>query len=268
MSFPECVFPSALENLQEPARNARAAAYRLLVIGLGTLAFCGSAHALRPFQGTDAAVAEPGTFELEAGVAQVRDPHQREMSVPELVGNWGIGHDTEIVLEGKVTDQRVSASLEHDTSLTDTALSVKHVWRPGTLQDASGISLATECGVLLPEWNASSGTGVSCAGIASNRWEAVEVHLNAGISRTREHTTAREFTVIAEAPEGWRYRPVFEAASSRDTSGVWSRSVLVGLIYRVDDNLALDVGLRKGHASEGSFDEVRAGLTWSVGGAK
>ena len=44
--------------------------------------------------------------------------------------------------------------------------------------------------------------------------------------------------------------------------------MLVGIIYRVDDNLALDFGFRKGHASDGNFEELRAGLTWTVGAAK
>jgi hypothetical protein len=248
--------------------STRRLAQQLFLTALAAAAYCSPAHALRPFQGTDAAVADPGTFELEAGVARVRSAQQRDLSVPELVGNWGVGHETEIVLEGKLRDERTTAAFDHVTSLGDTALSVKHVWRAGALQEATGISVATECGVLLPEPNASSHTGVTCAAIASERWRGVEFHLNAGLSRTREHSTARDYSLIVEAPEAWTMRPVMEVARSRDTSGESGRSVLGGVIWRTSETMALDVGWRAGHASNTHFNELRAGLTWTLGEAK
>lgn len=235
---------------------------RLAVAAALACLLCGPAHALRPFQGTDAAVAEPGTFELEAGVARLREANRRESSVPELVGNWGVGHGSEIVLEGKLQDDRVPGFGSH-ASLSETALSLKHVWRNGALQDAPGLSVASECGVLLPEVHGSTHTGFSCAAIASNRWDLLELHVNAGLVRTREHSTGRELSLIAEAPEEWKIRPVAEAAAERDSAGERSRSLLLGVIIRVGENSAVDVGVRHGKVAGEHVDEVRAGLTWS-----
>ena len=58
---------------------------------------------------------------------------------------------------------------------------------PGSLQDETGPSVATEFGVLLPDSNGGSGVGASLPGIVSQRWDWGPIHLNAETALTREH---------------------------------------------------------------------------------
>ena len=142
------------------------------------------------------------------------------------------------------------------------ALSVKHVWRRGSLQGDSGGSIASECGVLLPDQDAQSGTGWTCAGIVSNRWDSFVLHLNGRLTRTRTHSTTRSMGLIAEGAQTSTLRPVAELLGEWDSSGDWSRSILVGMIWRRSDALSFDVGARIGRSGEGRISELRAGLTW------
>jgi hypothetical protein len=223
-----------------------------------------AAHAYRPFDGTDAGVAEPGVFELELGpVGYVRRAAEKSVIAPAIAANFGLEGDTEIVLEGRVNRQLGDTAGAYRTNLGDTAFSVKHVFRRGSLQDGSGPSIASECGVLLPEIHRASGTGATCAGIVSRRWDAASVHLNAALTRTREHTTNRFLGVIVEGPEAWPIRPVTEVFAERATDGSRTNSALVGFIWKQSDDLAFDAGVRKARMNDQNLTEVRLGLTWN-----
>jgi hypothetical protein len=99
-------------------------------------------------------------------------------------------------------------------------------------RDAGGPSIAVECAALLPEVNGSPDMGGECAGIVSNKWDALALHLNAGIGRTRDHTTARSLGLIAEGPDAWPVRPVAEIVAERESGGRWLNSALGGVIFR------------------------------------
>jgi len=237
-----------------------------VALALATLAPC--AQAYRPFDGTDAAVAETGVFELEAGVGRVHSGDVHSVALPSLVFNYGLAHDTEIVLEGQYDREVGGTVVGSRNSLDDTQFSVKHVFVKGSLQDGTGPSVASECAVLLPEVHGSSGTGGECAAIVSNKWEEGALHLNAGIGRTREHDWARSASLIAEGPESWKVRPVGEVLVERDNGGGRLHSALVGAIYQQGENLAFDLAFRRAHTNDGRFSEVRVGLTWSFAAAK
>ena len=78
------------------------------------------------------------------------------------------------------------------------ALSLKQMYRCGSLQDDAGVSIASECGVLLPGIHAQLGTGASCTGIASRQWPETTIHLNAGSAYDREHSWNRTLGGIIE----------------------------------------------------------------------
>jgi hypothetical protein len=101
-----------------------------LLVGWSSEAF-----AYRPFDGTDAAVADLGEAE-------------------------------------------VRFLLQAPTSLAASGAFLKHVIRPGSLQDQSGPSIAAEFGVLLPDSSGDSRFGASIDAIVSQRWEWGTVHLN------------------------------------------------------------------------------------------
>jgi len=219
------------------------------------------AHAYRPFDLTDADVADGGEIELELGVAHVREGSDKFLIAPAMVGNLGIGAGREIVLEGKLSTPLHNAE-ESQSVLEDTALSLKQVHRRGSLQDGTGISIASECGVLLPEIHGDSHTGASCLGIASRRWPMATVHLNVGLALDREHNWERTFGGIVEGPHNWAVRPALELVAERNNAGSRTNSALVGAIWEARDGLAFDLGVRAARADGLDVYEVRAGLTW------
>ena len=93
---------------------------------------------------------------------------------------------------------------------------LKHVVVPGSLQDKSGPSVATEFGVLLPDSTGDSGVGASWAGIVSQRWDWGTVHFNAETALTRDHHADVFVGSIIEAPSTWKVRPVSEFFYEKD----------------------------------------------------
>jgi hypothetical protein len=66
--------------------------------------WCGEAKAYRPFDGTDAAVAETGEIEIELGpVEYLRGGAERTLLAPDLRINYGFIPGWESALEGKLT---------------------------------------------------------------------------------------------------------------------------------------------------------------------
>jgi hypothetical protein len=130
------------------------------------------------------------------------------------------------------------------TSLTAAGAFLKHVQQPGSLQDKTGPSVATEFGVLLPDSTGNSGVGASLAGIVSQRWDWGTIHLNAETALTRDHHGDVFIGGIIEGPSKWSIRPVAEFFYENEFGKAETISGLIGFIWRVRDNLSFDVGLR------------------------
>jgi hypothetical protein len=223
------------------------------------------AFAYRPFDGTDAAVAEPGAFEIELGPSQyLEQGAERSFAAPAVVLNYGFTERWEFVLQGSFVH-----SLDRDaatSSLLDNAALFKTVLREGSLQDKPGPSIATEFGFLLPGSGGEPGTGFSAAALVSQRWSTLTVHFNAQASLTREQHADLGFSTIVEGPHDWRIRPVAELFYERDFGGSETGSALVGAIWQVRDDVALDLGLRAGWIDNQPLKEVRAGVTFAFDG--
>src|SRR6266567_558952 len=239
-----------------PVSNA-AQPRRAHLVAWAVCAFCAAAQALpalayRPFDSTDASVADEREFELELGpLGYLREGPAKSLIVPAFVANYGLPGDREIVLEGKVLKTLHDADgTDSRASLTDTALSLKQVHRRGSLQDATGVSIASECGVLLPELHGQSGTGVSCALIGSQRWTAATIHLNGSLTLNREHHWNRFLGTIIEGPDGWTVRPVAEVFTEREAGAAQTRSALLGSIWRANETLSFDFGVRFARAED------------------
>ena len=222
------------------------------------------ARAYRPFDSTDAAVADKGEIELELGpVGFFRLGPERALVAPSLILNWGIADGWEAVLEGRNTVQVGSNATEPHVRLEDTALNLKGVLREGSLQGRGGVSVASEVGVLLPTINGEPGAGGQATLILSQRWEPVTIHLNGRLAWTRAHALGRFGGLIAEGPHAWSLRPVVEVFLEREDGGPITRSGLVGAIWRIREGLSLDAGLRVARVGADGLFEVRAGLTWA-----
>ena len=230
------------------------------VIALCLIAWSGPAWAYRPFDGTDAAVAAPGELEIELQPAgRLHEGGNTTLVAPATVINYGLSEGWEAVFEGQ---GQTLLSPSGPTSLTSAGAFLKHVLQPGSLQDKTGPSVATEFGVLLPDSTGSSGVGASLAGIVSQRWDWGTIHLNAATALTRDHHADVFLGGIIEGPSKWTIRPVAEFFYEKEFRQSETISGLVGLIWRVRDNLSFDVGLRHALTNGHPVNEIRAGLTF------
>jgi hypothetical protein len=228
-------------------------------IGLCAALWPGPAAAYRPFNGTDAAVADPNEVEIEFQPAgTLTQGSDTSLVGPWTVVNIGFENRWEAVFEGK---GQFPMSPSGPFEITDPAFSLKHVLRPGSLQDQSGPSVAAEFGVLLPELNGDPGVGASLAGIVSQRWDWGTVHLNVAASLTREHNGDVFTGLIVEGPSKWTVRPVAEVFYEQEVGRTHTLSGLLGLIWQVRDNLSFDAAFRHGIANGRPVDEVRIGTT-------
>lgn len=229
--------------------------------------WCGTAEAYRPFDGTDAAVAETGEMEIELGpVEYLREGSERALFAPDVRLNYGFTPGWEAVLEGALAHGLTAGN--PGTSLVGNDAFLKGVLREGVLQEKSGPSIATEFGVLLPGIHDESGTGVSLAGIVSQRWSWGTVHFNAAAALTREQHADYFLDTIIEGPRDWAVRPATEFFYERDVGRFQIRSALVAAIWQVQDNIAVDFAVRRARVNDHTAGEIRAGVTFAFGVTK
>jgi len=234
------------------------------LFALLALLYTSAVLAYRPFDGTDAEVAKAGELEIELGPLQwAREGGKRFLQAPAVVANFGLSHEHELVREGRHEIALDREPGEPRSALVDNGVFIKQVLRHGVLQDATGVSIATEYGLLLPEVHGTNGTGFSLAGIVSQRWQAARVHFNAVLARTREHEPDLFLGTILEGPIAWTLRPVAEVFTERPRDGPRTDSLLVGAIWRVREGLSFDAGVRSARVGDEAVHELRLGLTWA-----
>jgi hypothetical protein len=218
-----------------------------------------TASAYRPFDGTDAAVAEKDKVEIELQPAGIlKDASGKTLIAPAARFNYGFMENWEAVLEGQFENP---LSPSGPASLRAAGAFLKGVLREGSLQDKTGPSVATEFGVLLPDSQGSSQFGASLAGIVSQRWDWGAIHLNGVAELTRERHADLFAGVIIEGPSKWTVRPVAEVFYEKEFGKSETVSGLVGLIWQVREDLSFDAGLRHALTNGHQVNEVRAGMT-------
>ena len=216
--------------------------------------------AYRPFDGTDAAVAEPGEMEVELQPAGVKSSGgQKTLVAPATVINYGFAKEWELVLE---TRAETPLSESGPTVWSDSGVFLKHILRPGVLQDQAGPSIATEFGALLPDTIGSNHFGASVAAIISQRWDWGTAHLNIAGALTRDQHADLFTGIILEGPHKWTVRPVAEFFYEEEFGQARTYSALIGAIWQAKDNLSFDVGFRHAIVNGAGVNEVRAGLTY------
>jgi hypothetical protein len=236
---------------------------KFLWIALVPTLASGPALAYRPFDSTDADVAGAGKFELELGpIGSLREGQNKSWVAPAVIANIGLQGDRELVLQGQRQSLREGAPDAPSTSFVNTGVFIKQVLRRGVLQDETGLSIATEYGVLLPEIHGANGTGLSWAGIVSQRWPVATLHLNTVLELNRDHRPDAFLGAIVEGPYDWPVRPVMELFTEQASGGSRVVSRLVGMIWRSTERLSFDIGIRSASAGDQNINEVRVGLTW------
>jgi hypothetical protein len=224
------------------------------------------ALAYRPFDGTDADVAEYGAFELELGPTQYDREGDREFLVaPATVLNLGVAKDTELVVDfDDLVARGALGPGEPRVRAEDIDVLVKHVFREGTLQGKTGPSVAVEAGPLLPDIRGTEAFGASLDVITSYRWSFGAIHWNEWVECTREHDFTLFTGLVLEGPREWAVRPVAELFVEREFDVETTWSGLLGAIWTVDDAFAVDVGVRGALIHGERAEEVRFGFTWAI----
>jgi hypothetical protein len=219
------------------------------------------ASAYRPFDGTDAGVADVNETEVELQpFGYQRVGSQSAAVAPFVVYNYGFADRWEAVFQTEMLSPFMGGG---GPSIQDTGAFLKYVVKPGVLQGQSGISIATEFGPLLPGINADPGVGFSWAGIVSQRWDWGTAHFNVETNLTRDHRAEAFLDVILEGPITWKVRPVLETYYDKVWTESESRSLLLGAIWQVDKDLALDAAYRYGVVDGHAVNEIRAGVTFA-----
>jgi hypothetical protein len=222
-----------------------------------------TASAYRPFDSTDAAVTAKGELEIELGpVGYLAQGQDRFLVAPSVIFNWGFADRLEAVLEGRHFVQLGSEAQEPRSRWEDIAFSLKGVLREGSLQEKSGLSVATELSALLPPIDGEHGIGAEWAVIASQRWPDLTVHVNGAVAWTRAHEPGAFGGVILEVHDAWTVRPVAELFVEVERGLPTTVSGLVGAIWRVRDTLSFDAAVRAARAGGVDTLELRLGLTW------
>jgi hypothetical protein len=246
--------PSVLCRESMPARIAAAT-----VIGICLFGWAAPAAAYRPFDGTDAAVADVAELEIEFQPAGfIHTTATTALAGPNVVFNYGFAQRWELVLQGQA---RAFPEGAGPTNVPNGAF-LKYVVQPGVLQDKPGPSVATEFGTLVPDIGVPGTAGFSWTGIVSQRWDWGTVHLNFAANRTPDQHPELFVDTIIEGPIKWKVRPVMEIYADSVVSQTRTYSALVGAIWQVNDKLSFDVGLRYALVNGQPVNELRAGLTF------
>ena len=220
------------------------------------------AAAYRPFDGTDAAVADLKEVEIEfqpAGLLQ--EGSQTTLVAPAARYNYGFAERWEVVVEGQI---ETPISPTGPSSLVATDAMLKYV-RPARRRSRTNPapSVAMEFGPLLPGINADPGVGLSWTGIVSQRWDWGTAHFNVETNLTRDQHGEAFLGVILEGPSTWKVRPVFEVFSDKIWTQTDTVSALVGAIWQVRDNFSFDAALRYVVVNGRPVNEIRAGFTFA-----
>jgi hypothetical protein len=221
------------------------------------------ARAYRPFDQTDADVAETHYVELELGpIGYLHDPTGATF-VPGFILNYGVVHRVELVFDAHHGFLFGGPDVEAQRRQLDTELSAKVVVREGVLQDRPGPSIAVEIGALLPTVPVAGGAGAAVTAIASERWPALALHLDVEGDYTRDGTFAFIGGFILEGPDAWTVRPVSEFFVDHQTDVPATVSGLAGAIWRATPHLSFDTAFRLAYQGSAQEIEIRAGLTWA-----
>lgn len=255
--------PWASRNLIGPGIAVQLQPVNRIAIPLALLMWTPAAFAYRPFDSTDAAVADAGEIEIELGpVAYADARHASVTEAPVLTINAGLADGWEAVLDA--SRAVTHAPGERDIETVESALTLKHVLRNGVLQEQAGWSIATEFGVLLPTANVDDDYGATWALIGSRELGRTMIHVNAGLAENRDRNTELFSGLIVEGVTRAPVRPVaeltFDYERGTDTR---SAGALLGAIWQRGENLSLDMALRAVREDHDWSYEARIGLTWA-----
>jgi hypothetical protein len=224
----------------------------------------GSAHAYRPFDGTDAAVEDVGALTLEAGALQFHWSGDESAYAPRLGVNFGLAERLEAVVDVQQWVALESTAGESRVRSLDSGALLKWLLREGALQEQARVSVAIEAGLQPPEMHGDEGFGASLTAAVGYRWNAVKLHVNQRAGRSRGGNLVLANSLMLDGPEAWAVRPLAELFAEQELDDGASYGLLLGAIATASDSLAFDLGMRVARDREETAFELRLGLSWSV----
>ena len=217
----------------------------------------------RPFDSTDAAVAESNEIEVQLGYFTIkREGGETIPVIPKVELDYGILGNFEAEGEFEVEEPPDEGGVQ----LEDPEFSLKAVIRHGVLQGVKGPSIALELGLLLPSTEkGESDLGFKGVGILSDKISFFTFHVNLGGGADRENRNPFAlWGVIGEAPVSPTFRFVGEFNGKHPDGGSYNNSGLLGFIwYSKELNSSFDAGVRKGISGETPDWEFTTGVTFS-----
>lgn len=221
-----------------------------------------TALAYRPFESTDAAVADKGVWEVELGLVDfVNHRGQNTVASPDLRFNFGFATNWEVVVEGAL--QVFDSASSRDFELLDPQFNLKGVLINGPLQEGrSPISLAVEAGTLLPETMSDSGFGFQSVLIASFRTGKFTWHVNGGGGLERESLEPLAlWGIVIERPISKTLRIAAEVNGETVVGSRPDNSALLGLLWDYR-KITWDAGVRFGLSKSAPDIAFTTGLTF------
>ena len=239
-----------------------------IAIALVLLADPHAALAYRPFDSTDAAVADPGVIEIELGPVAYTDlRHASVTEAPVVTVNAGLADGWEAVIDAARAITR--SPDQPDIETVEAALLLKRILRDGALQEQAGWSIATEFGVLLPTVNADDDSGATWALIGSRDMGRTMIHVNASLAQNRDGNTELITGLIVEDVASGPVRPVAELTFGYERgTDTRSAGALLGAIWERGENLSFDTAVRAVREDEAWSYEGRIGVTWAFAAAR
>ena len=223
-----------------------------------TLLAATPAHAYRPFDFTDADVAQRHHIELEVGPLEYFTAgREHVLKAPSTVLNYGVDGRRELVVEAT----RFVPFEEGPVVLRDVAVSYKQILRSGTLQDQRGPSMATEWALLVPT-HEQPHAGASAGFITSARSPRGYAHFNVEVERERDGANALSTGIILERGDQPGVGPVLELEANAEHGETPGGLVLGGLVYVPRDGFEWDLAARSGWVAGQHIFEFHSGFTW------
>jgi len=233
---------------------------KFIALAVGLAFWSSQALAYRPFDSTDAAVADKGVWEIELEpVGWRHDDDGTKGVAPAVIFNYGFADDWEAVLEG-----RNNVLVRGGSEFGDAAASLKTVIREGSLQKKEGVSLGSEFSVLLPGIGTENGAGLEWTLLTSDQRDWGAWHFNIGPMLTRDGRGGMVMGGILEGPKDWAVRPVAELRYEKAFGGEEVFAQLTGLIWPIRDGLALDLAYRLAREDGRPNEQLRAGVTFDL----
>jgi hypothetical protein len=230
----------------KPIRNVFTLCFLLF-----TLCFFSNAHAMHPLISDDAGTTGTGKFNLELNAEYANDNGDSETQIAATL-SAGIRENIDLVVSVPYVFTRIDegAKTLKEDGLSDITLELK--WR---FYEKDGLSFALKPGIILPTGDEGKGLGDGKAAyslhfLTSKELDPVTLHLDLGYIRNGE-----------ELRDIWHYSLAAEYAVSKPLtlvaniggetnpdreSNVHPLFLLGGMLYKINENFSVDLGLKTG----------------------